>query len=410
MRIAHTSDWHMGKRLGFVDRSDDIKRGIRQIAGTCTEQQVDVLLVCGDLFDGNTRPELVRDWMEFLNQTFNPFLRGGGTILALTGNHDNEHLAQVLRQAMQLASPTPNEAGGLLKPGRLYLFAGPTFFRMSDPTGTEVQFIMMPSPTVARYLTGETQKFNSIDERNRALKAAFTQRLVSFASEPAYDKGKHTLLAAHIPVCGAAIASGHTLSESDVVLLQEGELPTGYAYVALGDIHRPQTLMNLPHVRYCGSIDRMDMGEADEEKGIVLVDIGGAGRMGEPRWVKLDVTPIYRINIQDPDAQMHALAEQYPDRQQALVHLTIHHRPGHHNLPDLLAKLAGVFPRCYAREYAELNGHVPAAGSNGHGAPTPHVRTVQETVRDYLNRRLAEHADREALLSLADQLLMQDNA
>jgi hypothetical protein len=56
-----------------------------------------------------------------------------------------------------------------------------------------------------------------------------------------------------------------------------------------------------------------------------------------------------------------------------------------------------------------LNGHVPAAGGNGNSAPTPHVRTVQETVRDYLNHRLVEHADREALLSLADQLLMQDN-
>ncbi|HEY7120055.1 MAG TPA: metallophosphoesterase, partial [Tepidisphaeraceae bacterium] len=147
MRIAHTADWHMGKRLGFVDRTEDLKRAIRKIAQICTDEKIDVLLVCGDLFDGSTRTELIRDWIEFVNATFNPFLCAGGTILALTGNHDNEHLCQLLRQAMALAVPAANKPGGLLQPGRLYLFPGPTFFRIDDASNHEVQFIVMPSPT-----------------------------------------------------------------------------------------------------------------------------------------------------------------------------------------------------------------------------------------------------------------------
>jgi DNA repair protein SbcD/Mre11 len=408
MRIAHTADWHMGKRLGFIDRGDDIKRCIRQIANLCDDNHVDVLLVCGDLFDGSTRPELVREWMEFLNQTFALFLQRGGTILALTGNHDNEHLAQALRHTMQLAAPEPNNAGGFLKTGRLYLFDGPTFFRLADASGAEVQFVVMPSPKVARYIRADAQRFNTVEERNRALKTAFKQRLDSFVAEPAYDKTKHTVLAAHICTGGADIGRKHTLNEADTILLQDADLPTGFAYVALGDIHRAQTLMGLEHVRYCGSIDRMDLGESEEEKGIVLVDIGADGLEGQPRWVKLDATPIYRVRIDNPATQMPALAERYPDRERALVHLTI--CPGRDgSLPALVAELNGIFPRCYARELGEVNGHPVGDATSTEAAGSARVRTVRETVHDYLKQRLADHPDHETLLALVDQLLIENN-
>ena len=42
-----------------------------------------------------------------------------------------------------------------------------------------------------------------------------------------------------------------------------------YAYVALGHIHRPQFLGGHPHVRYSGSIERMDLGEQTDTKSAV---------------------------------------------------------------------------------------------------------------------------------------------
>src|SRR5438094_7799207 len=92
-------------------------------------------------------------------------------------------------------------------------------------------------------------------------------------TRPGYDVARPTVLAAHILTGGAEVREGVRLGEADGVVLQDAELPTGYAYVALGDFHRPQVLMDLPHVRYCGSIDRMDLGEQGEEKGVLLVDI-----------------------------------------------------------------------------------------------------------------------------------------
>src|SRR5256885_11727121 len=111
MRIAHTSDWPLGPRPGWVDRTDDLKRAVDRIATICQDESVDVLLICGDLFSGNNRTETIRHWMAYLNEKFKNFLLGGGTILALTGNHDNENLSHVLRQAMALATPAQNVPG-----------------------------------------------------------------------------------------------------------------------------------------------------------------------------------------------------------------------------------------------------------------------------------------------------------
>src|SRR5436305_5072418 len=105
MRILHTADWHLGDRLGRIDRTDDLRRSVERVAGYCTEEKVDVLLVAGDLFSEMSRPDSLRDSIGHIEEVFEPFLLAGGTILALTGNHDNENFCQTLRLVMNLAAP-----------------------------------------------------------------------------------------------------------------------------------------------------------------------------------------------------------------------------------------------------------------------------------------------------------------
>ena len=121
MRILHTADWHLGDRLGRIDRTGDLRRAVERIAGYCEEQSVEVLLVAGDLFSELTRPDGLRDSIDHLQQVFLPFLRRGGTIVALTGNHDNENFCQTLCSAMALAAPVVGPEGGCRPAGRLYL-------------------------------------------------------------------------------------------------------------------------------------------------------------------------------------------------------------------------------------------------------------------------------------------------
>src|SRR5581483_4510020 len=105
MRILHTADWHLADRLGRIDRTDDLRRSVERIADYCRAEHVEVLLVAGDLFSELAGAEALRDAIRHLQEVFAAFLKGGGTILAITGNHDKENFCQTLRHAMSLAAP-----------------------------------------------------------------------------------------------------------------------------------------------------------------------------------------------------------------------------------------------------------------------------------------------------------------
>ena len=410
LRIVHTADWHLGHRLGRVDRGPDLRRAVAEIASICQRESADVLLVCGDLFSEMTRADTLRMWMEFLNQALGPFMCGGGTVVALTGNHDNDNFAQMLGQAMTLAAPAPNEPGARLRPGRFYLFTSPSFFRLAARDGQDVQFVVMPSPTPTRYLSPEElHRYPSREEQNRAIRAAFSARIREYLAHPAFEPGRPAVLAAHILTRGAEVAAGVRVSESGGVMVAGEDLPTRQvAYVALGDVHRPQALMNLPHVRYSGSIERMDLGEAGDEKGVDVVDVGPAGLLAPPRRVPLAASPIYRVVIDDPPTQMRGLADKYPDRDSALVSLALKYRAGRDSLNDLLAELDAVFPRCYARDWEETGG--PAAGDDAgrdgdaHGGAGGR-RSFRDVVTGYVAAQLDGQPDRDEVLKLVEELL-----
>jgi hypothetical protein len=64
------------------------------------------------------------------------------------------------------------------------------------------------------------------------------------------------------------------------VLFDLADLNPSWAYVALGHVHRPQTIGGSDNVRYCGSLDRLDFGETHDEYGVLLVEVGRTGLAG----------------------------------------------------------------------------------------------------------------------------------
>jgi exonuclease SbcD len=194
---------------------------------------------------------------------------------------------------MTLAAPAAGEFGALAPPGRLYLAADPSLVRLGDPkTGGEVQFVLMPYPTPSRFLTNDVlQKYGNFEEKNRHLQAAFAGRLQDIRADARFDAGLPTVLMAHVNVQGAEVSSLFRISENEDVIFADGTLHANYAYVALGHIHKPQFLGS-PTVRYSGSIEKMDLGEGRDEKGVVLFDIGPEGLQGEPWTLPLPSTPV----------------------------------------------------------------------------------------------------------------------
>src|SRR4051794_26834641 len=231
MKLLHTADWHLGDRLGRIDRTDDLRRAVERVAGYCHEERVDVLLVAGDVFSELARPDGLREAVRHIQATFEAFLRGGGTILAVTGNHDNENFCQTLRHAMTLAAPTVGGFGALVPAGRLYLTADPTLLRLRDRrSGGEVQFVLMPYPTPSRFLTNDVlQNYGSFEQKNQYLQAAFAGRLQDVRADARFDPRLPTVLMAHVNVRGAEVTSLFRISESEDVVVEGDSLHANYA-------------------------------------------------------------------------------------------------------------------------------------------------------------------------------------
>src|SRR5262245_23194247 len=133
MKLLHTADWHLGDRLGRIDRGAELQRAVERVAEYCEQRAIDVLVVAGDIFSELPRSDGLRESVAHLQTTFAKFFRRGGTIMAVTGNHDNEGFCRTLRHAMGLAAPSAEEFGALVPTGRLYLADTPSLLRLPDP-------------------------------------------------------------------------------------------------------------------------------------------------------------------------------------------------------------------------------------------------------------------------------------
>ena len=405
MRILHTADWHLGDRLGRIDRTADLRRAVERVAEYCQSEAVDLLLVAGDLFSELSRPDALRETIGHLQEVFLPFLHGGGTIVALTGNHDNETFCQTLQHALTLAAPSNGRGGETQAGGRLFLATGPSVVRLAGRDGQAVQFVLMPYPTAGRYLDDQAQRFGSLEERNRAVQMAYLRRLREIREGESFRRDLPTVLSAHVHVEGATLPSLFRIDERESIIFPEDQVADGWTYVALGHIHQPQSLGGRGHVRYCGSIERLDLGEQRDRKGVVLLDVGPEGLRGEPATLPLDATPIYDVTIRSPQEELPRLRELYPDAERALVRYHLTYTPGVDNLLAIQDELDRVFPRWYDRDWEVADPLGPSRAA--HDLPLPH-RSVRDTVFEYLEKELAGHPERDAVLALADELLEED--
>jgi exonuclease SbcD len=403
MRILHTSDWHMNARLERINRQPDIVARLEQIAEHLEARAVDVMLMSGDFFShySHTRIEEISDAIADVNRIFKPFLMRGGTIAAISGNHDNEALFNLMRLALDLAAPLDPLDTGPRPRGRLYLAARPTCLLLEDPAGVAVQFALMPYPTPARYLNGHA-KFESQDERNRILHQEVMRTLDRVKNER-IDPRLPSVLVAHAHIRGSQLTKHnlYRLTEREDVIFEPNDLPTNWAYTAYGHIHKPQAMGGTTHVRYAGSIERMDKAERDDDKSVVVFDIGRKGRMGEPDIVPLDATPVYQIEITDPERQVPMLRQQYLQPERALVSYRLVYKPGEHNRESICHEIEAIFPRWYHRDIVVHGGALASDAT----VLSESSRDVPGTVREYLLANLADHPDREAVIKLAEQLI-----
>ncbi|HEY4026855.1 MAG TPA: exonuclease subunit SbcD [Candidatus Dormibacteraeota bacterium] len=386
MKLLHTSDWHLGARLRGVDRTGDQLARVREVLAYTREREVHLLLVAGDVVDEHRASHLDGVLGE-LAEVLRPELERGLRAVFVAGNHDRDHLFPLLNGVQRLV--------GAEAAGQVVFCDQPSVRRVVAANGEALQLLLLPYPTQDRY---GLQALDVADgaERRRQLADA-VRRSIRELSEEVRGSADPTVVAGHFLVRGFG-RDGHELSEADDVPLESADLPA-FAYVALGHIHQALHL-GVPSVRYSGSIERMDFGEAGDEKSAVLVEVGPRGLVGEPELLPLRATRLVRIEAAAGEP-LEARAREAGDLDGAIVALRLRVERGQSTLAAQL-EARRLFSRLC--QPIDLDVTAPAAG----GAETRTAydrRDVAGTVRRFLAAELDGDPDRDDLLALAERLL-----
>ncbi len=149
MRLLHTSDWHLGARLGNQDRLPDQLERLEEICRYLDENEVDVLLVAGDVFDEH-RSEALARIIARLARLLKPRIEAGMWAVFIAGNHDREHVFPLIRGLQDLLTAESSLPAGQAGP-RVVFAERPALVPVTARSGEQVQLMLLPYPTPTRY-------------------------------------------------------------------------------------------------------------------------------------------------------------------------------------------------------------------------------------------------------------------
>ena len=334
MRILHTADWHLGHTLRDHAREAEHAHFLRWLVETVVERQVDALLIAGDVFDsGNPPPSSWRMWFQFLDQVrrARPTLQ----VVVIAGNHDSASRLEAPRDLLAtigvrvIGAVARNAAGQLVTEQMLVplrnasgdvcaLCVAIPFLRSSDVMAlvpprtpehvTAGDYVLSRPGDVGAEREGDALEPDPLVAGMRALHGELFA-----AARAALAPGQALVVMAHGYLVGGALSE---LSERKVLGGNQHALPLDLfppdcTYVALGHLHRPQTLAHLDHVRYSGSPIPLSMPERLHAHHVVFADLEGdrlrkAWSLRVPRLVPLVRIPEH--GELEPEAALAAVA------------------------------------------------------------------------------------------------------
>ena len=303
MKVLHTADWHLGKRLGSHSRIEEQKEVLEEIAQIADKESVHVIILAGDCFDAiNPSTEAIELFYKALKKLSK---NGQRLVVAIAGNHDSP-------DRLEAPDPLAKECGILFvgQPmqtvAKLNLDSGisitesmPGFCEISVPDSqTPLRLLLTPYANKQRFnlalKTGDDDK-----DFNDALSAHW-QELVERHCD---DVGLNILLT-HLFFTKR---DSNAIEESDdeKSILHVGgakeifsdTLPKGLDYVACGHLHRPHTIEGGPcPIVYAGSPLAYSMSETDQEKQVFIVEKTGSSPIKKTVVALTKGRKCYRLN------------------------------------------------------------------------------------------------------------------
>jgi DNA repair protein SbcD/Mre11 len=261
MKFLHTADWHVGKTLKGRDRLEEQRAVLAEIAALAESQQVDAVLVAGDVYDLSAPSAAAQ---QVVVQALLRMRRSGAEVIVIAGNHDHGPTFEAYRPLMGVAGITlagtvrPAERGGVLR-----------FTSRSD--GAEAQVALLPFLSQRYAVRAAEIVANTPDENVRAYDEQVRQVIGSLTA--GFGGDTVNLVMSHITCVGGAFGGGERSAQSIFEYsVPASVFPISAHYVALGHLHRRQTLPAPAPVHYSGAPLAVDFGEQDNTSVVCLVE------------------------------------------------------------------------------------------------------------------------------------------
>jgi len=262
MKILHTADWHIGKKLHKHDLYADFDLFIVWLHKTIQEQKIELLLISGDIFDlANPSSEARKQYYQALIK----LQQLNCKIIATGGNHDSPSMLDAPKEILKVLDM--EVIGGL--PENLE----DTIIPIKDKQGNiEIVVAAIPFLRDADLRSGTSA--STYEDRLQAIREGI-KNVFEKASNICIDKYPN------IPVLamGHLFTAGSDTSESerDIQIgnqaafnaLQFGE---HFSYIALGHIHKPQRVSSNIPIFYSGSPLPLSFSERKDEKRVLILD------------------------------------------------------------------------------------------------------------------------------------------
>jgi len=281
IRMLHFSDLHIGvenygrldPRTGINQRVLDFLDRFDEVIDYGLEHEVDLVVFAGDAYK---RRDPNATHQRAFARRIKRLTDAGVPVVLLVGNHDLPTMPQKassidIFQTLEVPNIT---VGRVEEVHRIETRRGPA------QVGT------VPYPVRQRLLAHEQFRGLSVEELDQALQRVVSENVRAMAQD--LDPDLPAVLAAHLSVSGATFGSERSVMIGrDAVILKSVLAEPAWDYVALGHIHKHQSLNDggYPPVVYSGSLERIDFGEEQEAKGFCWVELA----RGETEWRFVEV-------------------------------------------------------------------------------------------------------------------------
>jgi exonuclease SbcD len=407
MKILHTSDWHLGKRLEGFSRLEEQEAVLNEICEIAEKEQVNAIIVAGDLFDTYNPPtEAVELFYRYLKKLAN---NGRRAIIAIAGNHDSPERIEapdpLARECGIIFAGNPNAT---IKPFKLE-----SGIEVTKSDSGFIELLLPGEPHALRILMTpyanelRLKTYLGAEETDDELRKLLEKRWTNLATTYC-DKQGVNFLAAHLLFASNAESIPEEPEEERRINYIGGapamfteNIPDVIQYVALGHLHRKQVVDSSPcPIVYSGSPVAYSFSEVNQKKYIVIVD-AKPGKMVASKDVLLKSgKKLLRSRFEDIDEAVEWLL----DNQDVFVELTI--------VSDQY--LAAVDRKRLLDAHAGIVTIIPESRGQGIGEPTEAnsidlTKGMEELFLDYFKHRKGQEPG-ERIVNLFKEVISEEDA